>query len=134
MNQATVFVKFIMLIFLLSEEIELNPCPHNENCLRFFHWNLNSICARNGTKVSLIEAYNSMYKYGVIALYETMVDSKMRDEEIFIEGFSKEVFRNDHPSNTKAGGVCMYFRGGEGGDLLCVERTMNYCRKQFLLK
>ena len=36
----------------------------------------------------------------------------MRDEEIYIEGFSKEVFRNVHPSDSKIGVVCMYFREG----------------------
>ena len=100
------------LILLLSGDIELNPGPHIENCVRFFHWNLNSICARNSTKVSLIEAYNSVYKYDVIALSETMLDSSVSDEDIYIKGFSKDVLRNDHPSNTKVGGVCLYFREG----------------------
>ena len=34
------------------------------------------------------------------------------NEEICIEGYSKEIYRNDHPSNTKTGGVCLYFREG----------------------
>ena len=100
------------LILLLSGDIELNPGPHIENCVRFFHWNLNSICARNSTKVSLIEAYNSVYKYDVIALSETMLDSSVSDEDIYIKGFSKDVLRKDHPSNAKVGGVCLYFREG----------------------
>ena len=41
-----------------------------------------------------------------------MLDNKVRDDKIFIEGFSKEVFRNDHPSNIKIGDVCTYFREG----------------------
>ena len=62
--------------------------------------------------MSLIEAYNSIYRCDVIALSKTMLDNKVRDDEVFIEGFSKEVYRNDHPSNIKIGGVCMYFREG----------------------
>ena len=40
------------------------------------------MCARSSTKVSLIEAYNSMCKYDVIALSETMLDSTVRDEDV----------------------------------------------------
>ena len=41
-----------------------------------------------------------------------MFYNKVRDDEIFIERFSKEVYYNDHPSNIKIGGVCMYFPEG----------------------
>ena len=100
------------ILLLLSGDIELNPGPQTENCVRFCPWNLNGICARNRVKNPLIEAYNSLYKYEVIAVSESMLDSKVRDEEISIEGFSKEVFRNDRPSDSKIEGVCMYFREG----------------------
>ena len=40
------------------------------------------------------------------------LNSSIRNEDIFIEGFSREIYRNDHPSNTKKGGVCLYFREG----------------------
>ena len=47
-----------------------------------------------------------------MALSETMLDSSISSEDIYIEGFSREVYRNDHPSNSKVGGVCIYFRDG----------------------
>ena len=97
-------------LLLLAGDIESNPGPHYDGCLKFFHWNLNSICAREGIKTSLIEAYNSLHKFDVFAVTETMLDSSMSDEDIFIAGFSKEVYRSDHPSDTKVGGVCLYFR------------------------
>ena len=105
-------LSFLHELFLPpSGDIELNPGPYSENCVRFFYWNFNSICARKGTKISLIEMHNSMYKYDVISLSETMLDSKVCDE-IFIHGFNKEIFRNNHPSNAKVGWACMYFREG----------------------
>ena len=97
---------------LLSGDIELNPGPQANTCLRFFHWNLNSICARGNAKIPLIEAYDSLYKYYIIAISETMLDSSVTNEEICIEGYSKEIYRSDHPSNTKTGRVCLYFREG----------------------
>ena len=41
-----------------------------------------------------------------------MLDCTVSNEEIFIDGFSSEIYRSDHPSNTKTGGVCLYFREG----------------------
>ncbi len=99
-------------LLLLSGDIETNPGPQINKCLKFFHWNLNSICARGNVKIPLIEAYDSIYKNDIIAISESMLDSTIGNEEICIEGYSKEIYRNDHPSNTKTGGVCLYFREG----------------------
>ena len=41
-----------------------------------------------------------------------MLDQSISDDDIFIEGFSREIYRSDHPSNSKTGGVCMFFREG----------------------
>ena len=46
-----------------------NPGPNDCN-LKFFHWNLDSLTARNNTKISLIEAYNSVFNYDLIAVSE----------------------------------------------------------------
>ena len=48
----------------------------------------------------------------MIAISESMLDQTVKNEEIYIEGFSKEIYRSDHPSNTKTGGVCLYFHEG----------------------
>ena len=100
------------ILLLLSGDIETNPGPQIDRCFKFFHWNLNSICARGAFKIPLLEAYHSVYRFDVMALSETMLNSKVSNEEIEIEGFSKEIYRNDHPSDTKTGGVCLYFREG----------------------
>ena len=73
---------------------------------------MNSICARGGIKTSLIEAYNSVHHFDVIAISESMLDQSISNEDISIEGFSREIFRSDHPSNSKIGGTCLYFREG----------------------
>ena len=41
-----------------------------------------------------------------------MLDHSVINDDISIDGFSKEVYRSDHPSNTKIGSVCLYFREG----------------------
>ena len=50
-----------------------------------------------------------------------MLNSLLESESIVIDGFSKDVFRNDHPSSNKIGGVCLYYR----------ERLLLKCRKDF---
>ena len=101
----------IKLIMLLAGDIETNPGTANANCLKFCHWNLNSICARGGIKTSLIEAYYSVHHFDIIAFSESMLDQSISNDEIFIEGFTRDIFRSDHPSSSKNGGsLCIFSR------------------------
>ena len=70
---------------------------------------MNSICARNGIKASLIEAYNSLNHFDIMAISESMLGRTISNDDIFIEGFSSEIFRSDHTSSSKLGGACAYF-------------------------
>ena len=97
-------------MLILSGNVLENPGPNNCN-LKFFHWNLDSITARDNTKISLIEAYNSVFSYDLIAISETRLDLSISNEVIQIEGLICDVFRSDHPSNTRnPGGVCLYYK------------------------
>ena len=100
------------ILLLLGGDIETNPGPQTEKSLKFFHWNLNSICARGAVKIPLIEAYDSVHKFDLIAISETMLNSTIGNDVISIDGFSREIYRADHPSDNKIGGVCLYFREG----------------------
>ena len=102
----------IQMILLLSGDVHQNPGPLSNKCLKFFHWNLNSFCTRDRIKISLIETYNALHKFDIIAVSESMLDNSIKNDEIIIEGFSEDIFRSDHPSNTKTGGVCLYAREG----------------------
>ena len=96
----------------LCGDIHPNPGPRDTRSLKFFHWNLNSLSARGRIKIPLIETYDSLYKYDITTISETMLDHSVTNDDISIDGFSKEIYRSDHPSNTKVGGVCLYFREG----------------------
>ena len=59
---------------LLIGDIEANPGP-DKATLSFCSWNLNSICAHDFTRVSLIKAYNSVHNYDLkIGIVETHLD------------------------------------------------------------
>ena len=93
-----------------SGNVHENPGPNDCN-LKFFHLTLDSLTARNNTKISLIEAYNSVFNYHLIAVSDTRLNQSIDCEDIRIEGFSNEIFRSDHPSNSRvSGGVCIYYK------------------------
>ena len=58
---------FIFRTILLSCDVETNPGPET---LIFCCWNLNSITAYDFLRVSLIEAYNSVYNHDLIGIVE----------------------------------------------------------------
>ena len=88
----------------LASDIHPNPGPFIDS-LKFCHWSLNSIYARDKIKIPLIEEYNSVFHYDLIALSKTNLNGTIHNEELFIEGFNEEISRNDHPSGDKQGGV-----------------------------
>ena len=99
-------------LLFLAGDIESNPGPQTVDCLEFFHWNLDSICARESIEIPLMEVYNSVHHFDVMALSKNMLDKSINNEDIYVQGFSREIYRSDHPSNTKTGGVSVYFREG----------------------
>ena len=76
------------LLLILSGDIHTNPGPSTRKDLKFCHWNLNSLCARDGVKKQLIEVYDAIHKYDVIAVSESMLDSTIKNDDISIEGFN----------------------------------------------
>ena len=57
----------------------------------------------HGSPSKVIEAYNSVFCYDLFAISESLLNKSIEDDEIYIEGFSKEIFRSDHPSGNKVG-------------------------------
>ena len=78
--------------------------------LKFCHWNLNGLGAHEFTKLSLFEGCINVSDIDIICLLETFLDSSVPidDNRLSIPGYS--MMRADHPSNTKRGGVCLYYK------------------------
>ena len=94
----------------LSGDVELNPGPKRKaaQTLLICHWNLNSTCAHNFAKLSLLRVYVSVHKFDALCLSEAYVDSNIDDESLEISGYY--LIRFDHPSNKKRGGICVYYK------------------------
>ena len=99
-------------LMILSGDIEVNPGPKNSvsEYLSICHRNLNSILAHDYSKLFLLKAYISVHKFDIICLSETYLDSTvpLDDVNLVISGYN--FIRSDHPSNTKRGGVCLYYK------------------------
>ena len=98
------------MLLLESGDIETNLGPRRFSFIKFCHWNLSGLAAHDFVKISLIEAFITTRNLDIICLLETFLDSSIdiSDTRININGYS--LFRADHPSNTKRGGVCMYYK------------------------
>ena len=98
------------LLLLQSGDIEINPGPMKSSRLKFCHWNLNGTAGYDSVKVALIEAFIKPINIVITCLPETFLDSAilLNDERLYIKGNS--MILADHPSNTKRGGVCIYYK------------------------
>ena len=100
-------------IISLSGDIEINPGPKLNalnRCFSICHWNLNSISAHMFTKVSLLSAYSSVHKFDIICLSETYLNSETPSDDKNLKIGRYNLVREDHPSNSKRGGVCVYYK------------------------
>ena len=63
---------FLHISLLEHGDIETNPGPQKGKNKNFpsCHWNVNSLIAHNLSKLSQIEACNSVYKHGFICISE----------------------------------------------------------------
>ena len=125
-----------MRTILLSGDVETNSGPET---LGFCTWNLNSITAYDFLRVWLIEAYNSVYKYDLIGIVETHLDSTVDKGRLTLEGYS--FFKNNHPQNVKRFGLGLYVKDSlpatERIDLVtlpeCVVCEIHLNRKKYFL-
>ena len=104
----------IELLGILCSDVEQNPGPDKEKShiiLIFCHWKLNGLMAHNFIKVSLLQTLAVTNDYSIFCLIETFLHSSLEndDDRISISGYN--LLRTDHPSNTKRGCVCIYYKG-----------------------
>ena len=104
------YITWFITIILLSCDIEISPGPKasSRECFSIYHWNLNSTSAQSYTKVSLLTAYNLIQNFYIICVLETFLnpETSPNDPNLEISGYN--MYRADHPSNCKRGGVCIF--------------------------
>ena len=100
------------ILISLSGDVQLNPSTKNKFDVNFSicHWNLNSIAAHNYAKVFLLKAYIAVYKFDIICISETYLDTSITSDDGNLEILGYKLIRSDHPSNIKRGGVGIYYK------------------------
>ena len=99
-------------IITLSGDIEENPGPKRNSNQSFSicHLNLKSITTRSYLKISLLRAYVSLHNLHVVCISETYLDctTALDDNNLEIAGYKQ--FMTEYVSNSKRGGVCVYYK------------------------
>ena len=62
------------------------------------------------SKVSLLSTYISVYKLDIICLSKIYLNSEIPFDDKNLEVPVYNLVREDHPSNSKRGGVCVYYK------------------------
>ena len=116
-------------IISLSGDIEIN-CGAKSNalnrCFSIYHWNLSSISAHMFTKVSLLLACIPVHKFNIICLSETYLNSGISSDEKNLEIPGYNLVREDHLSNSKHGGVCVYYRSSLPFRVINVKESISF--------
>ena len=68
--------------------------------------------------ISHIEAYHEIYKHVFIWIFETYFDSSFLEADINIQLNGYYLIRADHSSNTKTGGVFIFYKKTLGVHIL----------------
>ena len=71
---------------------------------------MNSLTAHNFEKVNLLEAYNTVNKFDIICLSESVLYSSILTESNNRKINEYKMVRTDHRNSIKRGGVCAYAR------------------------
>ena len=115
----------ILIYFCSNTDIETNPGPQKEKKKNFscYRWNINRLTAHNLFKLSQLEAYNSVYKHDFICISKMLFDSSIQegDKNIHLDGYN--LLRADHPSNSKWGSVCIFYKETLG---VCIVKSLRF--------
>ena len=72
------------------------------------HWNVHSIPSHNFQKIAVHESFVAMHKFDIICLSETFLNNTYENKDLNLNGYN--LLRADHPSNSKKGGICIYYK------------------------
>ena len=90
---------------------------------------MNSISTHNHIKLSLLRAYLYTHRFDAICLSETYLNSETSHEDPNLEIVDYTLIRSDHPSNSKQGSACLYYRNSLAFGLLNIhyfEECINF--------
>ena len=109
----------------MDGDIHKKPGPKTEH-FRFFHWNANSIPAYNFSRLYLVQAYNALYDFHILAISESALKPNTPDSEIEIPGYTP--ITSDLIGSDTHGGVLLYHKQN-----LSVKHRVDLCTPSYTL-
>ena len=95
---------------LRSVSVEWNPGPKGR-ALSFATWNIDSLLARDGTKIYLIESVDTLHKFDMFGICESYLTENISNYLLGVKGFPPVPERSDCKARGKAqGGACLYYK------------------------
>ena len=103
-----VYLCLCCCLIVLSGYVEVNLRIKNNfnECLPICHWNLNSLCAYNYYKETILYSSQSWYYLSLRNI--SWPYFPLDDENMASFGYS--LVCCDHPSHTKRGDICLYYK------------------------
>ena len=100
------------IMIKISGDIELDPGPKQkqDQIITICQLNLNNTPAYKFQKLALLQGYISSNKVDILCLSETFLNPNISCDGSNLQLPGSDLIRADHPSNTKRGGVCIYYR------------------------
>ena len=100
-----------LLHLILCPDIHPNPGPTHSNIvteifLSFGNWNLNTLCKKDFSRITLLEAHNTEYNYDIISLCETSLDTTIKVPDM--PGY--KFHSCNHPDGNRSGGVGIFYK------------------------
>ena len=98
----------LIILIILSDDIELHPGPYFQNCFfSFMNWNLNSLVKNKFERVDLTEAHNSIFNYDLISICETSLNHSVDIPDPLLKEY--KFIPANPPGNVSHGGVGLFF-------------------------
>ena len=115
----------------VEENLGPNPKPYQSFLMS--HRNVNSVSAHNFSNFFLLKAYSSIHKFDVICISKTFLnaDTAFDDDNLKIERYNIVSF--DHPSNSRRGGVCIYYNQSLALEILDIKYFQEFIVFQVLI-
>ena len=98
----------ILLIIILSNDIEKNPGDFTNGFFSFCNWNLNSLAKDDFYRVQLLQAHNSIFNYDLISLCETSLNDSLIIPDPLINDYT--FITSNNPLNVRHGGVGLLYK------------------------
>ena len=100
------------IMIKISGDIELDPGPKQkqDQIITICQLNLSNIPAYKFQKLVLLQGYISSNKVDILCLSETFLNPNISCDDSNLQLPGSDLIRADHLSNTKRGGVWIYYR------------------------